>query len=830
MERKFWIKTIVLAVFLASGFKASACGGGWDYRGFTLFFNPFEKSQPKYNYLYNPFTYTYDLDYTYNPPTEAEIIIKEWTIFFNTRNKEDVENLIYKNHFEDLNALLEAKNKNVSFGRIKLQAKNKLYKTLYDNVELLTYVQLLQDYHYRVNSFSNEWEYAYHAKKADPYKLANNQQRAEKLFAQLQGNTSTTASFIKPRLAYHLVRSAYFNRQFEKAETYITQYAPNYSYSDNDMINSWIEGMRGGVALHSNKNNEAILHYARVFNNSKYAHYQAYIDLKWLSNKGDLLEGLKVATNRVDSLSIYSAASATSSKLASGNFAKNIPHIKDEEIRFFMWYREMQKVEETYFHPKICNKTFERWDDYGEYLQENGSLITENYKDFKKLTKRLYATCTQSKYKSYYANGLAYIQLMDGNYTGELPQQENATSKIAGYQRVVFSLYQQVRANQTIQTNDVIQLLSLWKSDFFKLEENRQTLSYILRDFVAPHFLYHQKDTLNALFLWGMSDGNYYYYWDDDKPSTNEIVFANSDVADILINYTINTRQYYLFMQRIKDMDSPLLEWANENRVKVSIIDGKENDLLFYKLVRDENWTKAEKHLYSTTLSYKTQKYFDPFLIHYDGYLSPTSLDSSKPLMNAHEFLRLGNKLKLEVQKNPTAQNELRYGQYLLSTTFHGHNSIADNADLGYLQSTWYEFKPWFFDVKKFGTYVGYYYFYESFEFEPSKRELDYYHCYKAEKYFKRAYAQLTDKEEKAKCCFLLAKCVQKRAPIPPMVMNEYDYLEPQEIEHKGEKYDSYIYHSFTNPYLLEMDKLYADTKTYQEAKIGCSYLRYILK
>ena len=346
MERKFWIKTTLLIALVALSLKGSACGGGWDYRGFTLFFNPFEKSQPKYNYLYNPFTYTYDLDYTYNPPTESEIIIKEWASFLNTRNKEDVENLIYKNHFADINALLAAKNKNVSLGRVNLQAKNKLYKTLYNNVELLSYVQLLQDYSYRVNSFSNEWEYAYHAKKADPYKLANNQKRAEVLFARIQNSTSKTAKFIKPRLAYHLVRSAYFNRQFEKARVYLNTYAPNYSATESGIINSWLEGMHGGVALHSNKSNEAILHYARVFNNSKTAHYQAYIDLKRLSNDGDLLEALKVATTRNDSLSIYSAASATSSKLASGSFAKNIQYIKDEEIRFFMWYREMQKMEE----------------------------------------------------------------------------------------------------------------------------------------------------------------------------------------------------------------------------------------------------------------------------------------------------------------------------------------------------------------------------------------------------------------------------------------------------------------------------------------------------
>ena len=682
-----------------------------------------------------------------------------------------------------------------------------------------------------MNSFGDEWQYAYHTQEADPFKLENNQEKAEILFKKLRNKTDRVSTFIIPRLAYHLVRSAYFNNKYDKAQLYM-QDAPAYNVGNKSIINDWLEGLRGGIALHKGNFNQAILHYAREFNQSKYTHYQAYIDLKWLSNKQDLLDALQVAKSKTDSLNIYAAASATNSKLASGLFANNIMHIQDEEIRFFLWYREMQKVEETYFHPKICNQTFERWDDYGEYLKENKNIITANYADFKKLTIKLYQTCSESKYKSYYANGLAYIQLMDGNYTTELPQEENATTTIARFQRTVFSLYTQVRNNETIDNEEVITLLDLWKTDYFKLAENKQTLSYVLRDFVAPHFLYHQKDTLNALFLWGMSDGNY-YYWDDEIPSTSQITFTHSHVADVLMNYTLSTTQYLNIQNRLKEYDSPFLLWAKAKRIKVRIAEPKENDLLFFKYVRDENWKMAEKELYKTKLHYKTQKYFDPFIVHYDGFLTPIALDSSRPMMNAKQFLRLGQKLKSKVIANPTAENNLKYGQYLLSTTMHGHNSIADDGDLSYLHSTEYEyneFKPFFYDVKKFGTYVGYYYFYESFEFEPSKRELDYYHCYKAEAYFKKAYAKLTDQEEKAKCCFLLAKCVQKRAPVPPMVMNEYGYKEAGMIKYNGEEYGAYGLHSLTNPYLLEMDKLYSTTETYKQARSECSYLRYILK
>jgi hypothetical protein len=827
MKREYWIKGFILLLLGFGSLLSNACGGGWDYRGFTLFFNPFEKDQPQYNYLYNPYTYTYDLDYNFNPPNQSEFIINEWATFLGTRDKKEVVRLIFENNLADINALAQAQEKNVAFGKVKLVSKNALYRNVYTQPYVLQYIQLIQDYSYRVNSFTDEWEYAYHAQQADPYKLQANQQKAEALFAKIKTSENRISNFIKPRLAYHLVRSAYFNRQFELAEKYLGNYAQAYNSSASSIVYDWLEGMRGGVALHAGKTNQAILHYAREFNQSKSAHYQAYIDLKWLSNDHNLLDALTQAKNKQDSLNIYAAAAATNSKLSSEAFNKIIRNIADEEIRFFLWFRELQKVEETYFHPKICNSSFSRWDDYGEYLKEHSELIANNYKAFRGLTLSLYNMCSNVTYKSHYANGLAYINLMDGNYETELPQKEKASTSIAKYQRTVFSLYQQVRANQELDDDEVINLLEMWKKDFFKLSENNQTLNYFIRDFVAPHYLYHQKDTLNALFLWSVSDGR--YYW-DEKPNKNIISLSSSDVSDVLMNYTLSTNQYLELQNRLRYYDTPLLAWARSKGIKVSMGDSKKNDLLFYKYVRDENWKMAEKELYKSDLSYKSRKYYDPFLMHYDGYLSPTALDSTQPMMSAKAFLRLGAKLKSEVQQNPTAENQLRYGQYLLSTTFHGHNSIADDADLGYLSSTYYHFKPWFYEVKKFGTYVGYYYFYESFQFEPSKREMDYYHCYKAESYFKKGYSQLSDKEERAKCCFLLAKCVQKRTPIPPMAMNEYGYLDAQEIEYKGTKYESYIYHSFTNPYLLEMDRLYADTKTYEQAKSECSYLRYILK
>jgi hypothetical protein len=213
--------------------------------------------------------------------------------------------------------------------------------------------------------------------------------------------------------------------------------------------------------------------------------------------------------------------------------------------------------------------------------------------------------------------------------------------------------------------------------------------------------------------------------------------------------------------------------------------------------------------------------------MHYDGYLSPISIDSGKPFLSAKQFLTLGKSLKTKAQNNPSPKDLVNYGMYLYSTTFHGHNSLADNSNLGYMSAS--STRPFFYLEDHFETEVYYNYFHKKFALHPSQNVMDYYQCYKSERYFKQAYALLTDKEEKAKCCFLLAKCVQKQCPEPKMVLNEYDYYEEALVKYKGRDYEAYEFHSKTNPYLREMATKYADTRTFLGARSNCSYLEYVL-
>jgi hypothetical protein len=317
------------------------------------------------------------------------------------------------------------------------------------------------------------------------------------------------------------------------------------------------------------------------------------------------------------------------------------------------------------------------------------------------------------------------------------------------------------------------------------------------------------------------------YWWNDDV-NTDNITLNNSLVPSYMINYNLTTNQYLRLEKSLQNADNFLVNWLKKQDVSIRIEPKKDPALLFYKYVRDENWDAAGILIAQSRLELKKTNFYDPFRMHYDGYLTPTRMDSTKPFMSAQKFLKLGKTLKQKATQKGSAKDYMNYGMYLYSTSFHGHNSISDDGSLGYLNSDSYH-RAFYYKVNSFKTPVYYNYYYKKYSLEPTAETMDYYQCTKAEQWFKKAYTKLTDTEEQAKCCFMLAKCVQKQCPMPEFMKNEYGYDEEKMINYLGVDYDIYLYKSKTNPYLQEMARKYNSTKTYQEAKLGCSYLAYVL-
>jgi hypothetical protein len=91
------------------------------------------------------------------------------------------------------------------------------------------------------------------------------------------------------------------------------------------------------------------------------------------------------------------------------------------------------------------------------------------------------------------------------------------------------------------------------------------------------------------------------------------------------------------------------------------------------------------------------------------------------------------------------------------------------------------------------------------------------------ERYYIQAFNNSLDKEFKARCLFMAAKCWQKNCPMPAEDANDTYFW--------GSGNDAYFVNSLQSPYLKQLAEEYKDTKYFEEAHSTCAYLRaYVLR
>ncbi|PWS27202.1 hypothetical protein DHW03_14500 [Pedobacter yonginense] len=97
--------------------------------------------------------------------------------------------------------------------------------------------------------------------------------------------------------------------------------------------------------------------------------------------------------------------------------------------------------------------------------------------------------------------------------------------------------------------------------------------------------------------------------------------------------------------------------------------------------------------------------------------------------------------------------------------------------------------------------------------------DVDYKKAETAKAWYLKARALSTNADFKAKCTFMLAKCLQKQ-----IIMNtrfvSFGYYDRDDV-----KYKNFIRANYNNPYFIELKLKYSKTPFYQTASSACSYL-----
>jgi hypothetical protein len=96
----------------------------------------------------------------------------------------------------------------------------------------------------------------------------------------------------------------------------------------------------------------------------------------------------------------------------------------------------------------------------------------------------------------------------------------------------------------------------------------------------------------------------------------------------------------------------------------------------------------------------------------------------------------------------------------------------------------------------------------------------EYYGCYKAQAYFEKAMNTSADRNFKARCLFMMAKCSQKNIRQP-----QYNDFGDKYDQYNDEQ-DKYFIQFKNNAYFPKLVKEFGNTPFYKEAYNSCSYLR----
>ena len=158
----------------------------------------------------------------------------------------------------------------------------------------------------------------------------------------------------------------------------------------------------------------------------------------------------------------------------------------------------------------------------------------------------------------------------------------------------------------------------------------------------------------------------------------------------------------------------------------------------------------------------------------------------------ARKMLELQQKLKSD-PKDGRAAYQFANGLYSMSYYGKGHHAYD------YYRSGTDEYA--YFDFKSRAALDGY--------------ALEHYTLHIPEMYYQQAFNNSEDREVKARCLFMAAKCWQKNCPSKNA---ERSYFDPD--------LNAYYFNTFKNPHLIKLKSEYKDTKFYTTAVKTCSYFK----
>lgn len=784
MKWRIFLTVCINILLIAFPCNIIGCGPEADpYDYYTSFFdNDISDIQGYRPFYYTGYSFLYDEK---EPADQTELLSAEWAAytgitntkdayrFVNKFNRKDISNLYF--HIEkDQPLMIPDSVKNNSMTSYFMKSKD---------LEGLGYILYAKQVEPFVGGSTEDWE----AIKRDSVKMVKLAKNGAQLFA------AAKTDMFRLKYGYQIMRLYHYSRDFPDVISFYEQVKNNLTPS---ILRQLCLSLEAGALFHLHKKEEAAYLFSKAFASTPVKRISNYISFKWTIdsnfNKKKYLSWCKNNSEKADMLSLFALGSLNNDIQTLREIYLLEPSSPQLAI---LAVREINKLEEKYLSPSLFKEQGGKKIYYSWTYQGEDSIYKESRKEVEELSDLLHKVSQNNSVKNpgLFELGAAYTAYMIKDYITAkkylaAADKMNLSSKIRD-QWAMTNLLVVINEKEKIDPAFEEQILPSvqWLETKAKKDEDwKKFYRNLMSEIIAKK--YHlQGDIYKEAMSIGASDWIFTTKKDAWGPNNGiEFLRNNLSIKDV-------QNLYDLFQKTQPGKFEQYL--ISRNSIK-------KNDVIDFSgtaYLREYDFANAIEWLKKWPGNKKTIG-TNPFIdLTYDREkaLPSEAKFSTTKMAFAVEMLRLQK--AAETDKANAAKYYYKMANGFYNITYYGH--------------TWQ-----LVQYDRSGA-DGY-----SIPQNATAFQKEYYGCFTAEKYFQKAMQASVDKNFKARCLFMMAKCSQKQVRQP-------------QYEDFGDKYDQYdiaqkaYWPKFkNNKYFPELVKEYSSTPFYKQAFSTCSYLRDFIK
>lgn len=742
-----------------------SCGPEPDpYDYYANFYNPNIPSQPGFE----PFYYTALSPFFGSETPEETLNMAEWKDFFGGKVPEkDIREFIYTYTRPAMTALYMHIEKGSPLQLPDSFKNNALTKYFIQSADKETLGYLMFAKQCEPHAAGPEgWDEV----KRDSLTMIRLSRNGVQLFKACKN------PHLRERFAFQSIRLAHYCNAYEQAlEYYDSLKTPAGSTS---LIHYKIEGLRAGALRRTGKPAQSAYLFSRVFENAPSQREMAYRNVHYTDAPEDAV--VPFCKNNREKATVAAIYALHTTEINTDGLRKVYALDPQSPMLDVLLSREMNKLEEDYFTTMLERDAGRQMSYYGAENQSDHSAVLAVQQLLDEL-----AGGGKVKEPALWQISSAYISNALKDYAGARKRLEAASKN--NLRPALKDQLEVVKLLVTINEQPVIDaafenklLESLRWLDTkvtgtitnpFQLSANEVDTYYFKRMYrnlldlvVSARYAKQNNFARKALVLAKR-----------DKVLPYAYSYYSVSAPDYMRDSLQSQHLLALYNGHQSKKKTPFEQYLYE---QLAMSNKEIGEMIAVNYVRIHQFQDAVEWFKRSTSSRYATLAFTPQLTDY-GYDDADSTHENR--ISQQQFAERMLELEKQMKKKPDAKVYFEYATGLFSISYYGH---AYQFSAGYRPSTdWY-----------------------SQEDDQTPFRKQYFGCYRAEEYYKKAADAATDKEFKAECLYMAARCAQKHLPRDGDM--EWYRL------------------AVMNPYFPELYKNFRQTQFYQERMRQCGYLR----